>query len=354
MRSLLRSGRSYRPWGGIVHLFIFVACISRALAQPADLQYRIIYKEKTETYYFRSDPDWEPGQLEIAGLLPVVIVDSVVKDVTLDNRVTTTTFHLENSSNREWMVTPYKRVITDSELKTFDAGNKLMRQYKLPNTITKSAQNIRNILNETGADIIPDFPYMTDALKSQLESAGFSIVKLPGGAFECTSEAGKIIINNKALFTEALKYLPDGSVSHYERNIFIKNDLDQVVPAVKITRVPDTRFEEGKVYRIDLTTYSEYSIVYGPGSRWANTDNRGGDMFIFPNPVDQLLLVDRIGTFTDQCTYAIYDFSGRLLMQGEWGAAADGKIDVSRLSEGQYLLVVMQQNDSIRKSFVKL
>ena len=354
MRTFQRSGRSYRPWGGIVHLCLMAISFSRLLAQPADLQYRIVYTEKMETYYFRTDPDWVPSQMEIAGLLPVVIVDSVVKDVTLDNRITTTTFHLENSSNQDWMVTPYKTVITESELSTYDAGNKLLRQFKLPGTIIKSGQHIRNTLNATGGDIVPDFPYMTDALKSQLESNGFSIVKLPAGVFECTADSVRLYVNNKSLLTETLKYRPDSTISHYERNVFVKNGLDQVVPAVKVVREPDQRFEDGMVYRITITTYSDYRVLYGAGAKLAATETQDGDIFIFPNPVSEWLSIDRRGNYTAECSYAIYDWSGRILQQGEMAAASEGRVDVSRLAEGQYLLVVMQDNDSIRKSFVKL
>lgn len=81
---------------------------------------------------------------------------------------------------------------------------------------------------------------------------------------------------------------------------------------------------------------------YAYGNYWPVTIDeisQGGELVIFPNPTHQYIQIDYM---TDDLRFCVRSLSGGIIMQG---VVLDGKIDVSGLSNGMYVLQL--QDDGI-------
>lgn len=322
--------------------------------QSPDLQYEISFNRKSETYFVRTDPDWEPGQMEIHEMLPEVRIDSVVRSVYTDNTQRTVIYHLEDNTVEPWMTAPYRTVIDMDRVKTTDvAGNQLV---KIDHTeeMKSTLLALKDSLDHSGGNLIPEFPKMTAKRRNLLLSQGYTVQKLSGGNFLCKKDSLQILINNNKSTLERMIIRPDSSVSYYYKEGYRKNAYGQVVPFFKVERTPDTRFPEGLVYRITLTNYSAYTIASAGGEKWMPEDRSTPEFVLYPNPAAEQTVLAWDKTLEEVAEIRVVDMAGRLIWSDYISDTDQYILPVANWEPGMYIVVVMLDGHQVRETMVKL
>lgn len=90
------------------------------------------------------------------------------------------------------------------------------------------------------------------------------------------------------------------------------------------------------------------ALFYGPTANVTQLDKNNASFNVFPNPANSILNVSIDQSIKNQ-NYFIYDYSGKLITKGIVGYS-DIKIDISSLSEGNYILQIGNE----KKQFTKV
>ena len=123
------------------------------------MQYELHYVEKQKRIFSELTWTGEPNQLELLRMMPYTVKDSVIKQVTTDNDIKTTIWHLENTQLEEWMDQPSRTVIDNIRTRSYDAGNNLWDELASYNKYLDSYNQLKDKMTLTGGDIIPIFLY---------------------------------------------------------------------------------------------------------------------------------------------------------------------------------------------------
>jgi len=321
-------------------------------AQAPDLKYEIRYAQKTETYFVRADPDWQPTQIETTSLLPFVVKDSIVKTVLTDNSMRTTRFLLNDSRVPDWMSMPYRTVYTMDKVKSYNADGSLIHSFNNSDIVLSTYEKIRDTLTATGADLIPEFPFMTSKRKNELLFEGYSVTKLPGGFFRCVKDSVQLLFNNMNKTFEVLVFDEDSLVKYYNKKGFHISPEGQLVPLYEVSRVPDERFVDNEVFKIDVTNYTSYRIIEGVGFRLnAKELNR---FSLYPNPAVNELVIAWDDFLSQPVTVEVFDINGTSVLYSTLEGVDAYTLDVSSLTPGMYFIRVTSGESTQQKQFVKL
>lgn len=349
-----------KPVFGSIGLFVAMLCplpewgMNTCVGQSPDLQYELSFARKTETYYVRTDPDWEPGQMEIHEMLPEIRVDSVVRSVYADNTQRTVIYHLQDNTVEPWMTAPYRTIIDMDRVKTVDAvGNQLV---KMDHTaeMQSTLWALKDSLDNSGGNLVPEFPKMTAKRRNLLLSQGFTVQKLSGGNFLCKKDSIQLLINNNKRTLERMVIRPDSSVAYYYKEGYRKNAYGQVVPFFKVERTPDTRFPEGLVYRIALTNYSNYFIASAGGAKWLPEGAAAPEFVLYPNPAYDQTILAWDEPLQEVAEIRVIDMAGRLIRTDRVTNTDQYILPVADWEPGIYIVMVIINGHQVRETFVKL
>lgn len=99
------------------------------------------------------------------------------------------------------------------------------------------------------------------------------------------------------------------------------------------------------------------SLTYPPlGTDVTTINNNNSQLFVYPNPVKDILTIDVTNTFTIENSYAIYDIKGCLIAKKNIGTISDKyneKIDISTYPNGMYFVVVSLDGKLSSKKIIK-
>lgn len=337
------------------HAIMAVFLLSNTLlfAQGATLQYEVKYVQKTETYFVRTDLNWEPTQADIIQMLPIIIRDSIIEQVTAANDIKSTIYHLENNQMEEWMTQPAKTVIDKLRLRSYDAANNLLTDQPHSTTYLNSYNALKDTMTVNDLDIIPDFPFLSTKVKQDYLFAGYTMTKLPGGATQFASDTMVVIFNNKKYTVETRKLDESGAIVYYKKLGFMKNASAQLVPSFIVVREQDLRFPPGLVYKVKITTYTDYTIFPGPAWRSAPPTDTEEVFVLYPNPTSNELILEWSGSFEDQVHMEIVSSTGVTVIRNNYLSTPTVQLDVSSLTPGMYMVILGNENATIQEKFVK-
>lgn len=322
-------------------------------AQSPAMQYELHYVEKTETYFFRTDLDWEPNQLELLRMMPYTVKDSVIKQVTTDNDIKTTIWHLENTQLEEWMDQPSRTVIDNIRIRSYDAGNNLLMNIPHSTNFLDSYQALKDTLTITSGNIVPHFPMLTNKLKQEFLYNGYGMTNLGGGAVSFSKDSLTVVFNNKKKVLETKISDAEGAIIYYEKRGFAKNNLNQLVPAYELVRSMDTGFPQGLVYKVELTTYPEYSVNYISPLREA----QGKDAMswnLYPNPAQDQIIIEWMNENGAEASWQIISLAGIEMASGQVDSDRLLELDISKFPSGCYIMILRSGGQIERDQFIKL
>jgi len=322
-------------------------------AQNIPVQYSIRYKETVNTYYTIADPTQEFSAAEMVKLRNTTIRDSIIKVVDIDNNVTTTLYHLENSRLEPWMTHPFRTVIDKEQVTTYDKNEKTLSKANHSVQYLKSQELIKNMLFATGADIIPEFPSLTPEAENELIDAGF--VYEPGNNNEAVfkKDSMELRVDNDRLIFEMINYTSAGVFHSSVKKGFMKNSLGQIVPAYVIKKSWDDRFRNNCVQKLEITEYENYSITYAI-YRSADTANTNSEIIIYPNPASDYLTAYLSKDCFAVATVEILDATGNTMIKKYIPELRQNlTLPVSDLAPGMYMLRIYDQQYQLSKTFYK-
>jgi hypothetical protein len=87
----------------------------------------------------------------------------------------------------------------------------------------------------------------------------------------------------------------------------------------------------------------DYSLNIG---QLAVADVKKNNISVYPNPATDIINISNVSSKT---TYEIYSVGGQLVNQG----TTDGKVNVSKLTKGVYILTVESNGEKSQTKFIK-
>jgi hypothetical protein len=322
-------------------------------AQGATMKYELKYVQKKETYYVRTDVNWEPTQADIINMLPVIIRDSIIEQVTATNDIKSTIYHLENNQWEDWMTQPAKTVVDKVRVRSYDAANLLLTDQVHSAAYLQNYNALKDTMTVNDLDIIPDFPFLSTKVKQDYLFAGYTMTKLPGGDTQFASDTMVVVFNNKKYTVETRKLDETGAIIYYKKLGFKKNASAQLVPSFILVREQDLRFPPGLVYKVHITTYTNYTIFPGPAWRAAPMEDTEEVFVLYPNPVTDHLLLEWSGSFEDHVNSEVVSSTGTTVLRNRYQGTPTAQLDVSDLASGIYIVTISNENATIQEKFVK-
>lgn len=340
-----------------INVLLFFLFIQEILFAQTQLKYRIQYRRDERIYYAIVDTSKNFTGPEMVKLRNQIFVDSIVRDVTKTNDITTTKYHLANSMFEDWSTHPAKSVIDKNKINLYGSDNSLLLSVPHSGFYLKNYKSLKTKLTAGADDIIPSFPYVNAKSIDSMIAAGYEYADLGNDGARFTKDTVEININNEKLTTYFKINSAGGTELASWRSGFIKNLSGQVVPSYRISKSWDDRFSDFCVQKTDVTDYENYIVTYFPKKREADDDEMqvgNFDLIIYPNPVNDILNIYLTKDVFESATLEIMDISGAVLLSKNIAEIQqDLIVPVGDLSPGVYFIRISGDNEEIYKSFYK-
>ena len=160
------------------------------------------------------------------------------------------------------------------------------------------------------------------------------------------------------IFTFNDIYLPDSTTDELNSNGFVKFKMapyDTLPNGTEVHNAADIYFDFNDPIRTNdpWVTISDIVIKAPPLTTIKQTMNE--NFVIYPNPAHSLLIIEAKNSLTEQFTLSINDLTGRSLSKETMTLSKKQIVDVSRLTEGIYLLRIQaSEREAAYFKFVKM
>lgn len=338
-------------------LLFILFFINGILIAQTQLKYRVQFRRDERVYFAITDTSKKFTGPEMVQLRNQVFVDSIIREVTKTNDITTTKYHFVNSMFEDWNTQPAKSVIDKNKIALYGSDNSLLLSVPHSSKYLKTHKSLKTMLTSDGEDIIPTFPFVDESAIDSLVAIGYEYTNLGSDGARFIKDTIELNINNKKLTTFFRINSADGSEIASWLSGFIKNSDDQIVPSYRISKTWDDRFPDFCVQKTDIIDYENYKVTYFAKIREAGDDvlEVGNfELIIHPNPVDDVLNIFLTKDVFEFATLEIMDIRGKIYLSQNFSELEqDVIIPVKDLNAGIYFIRITGDNEEIYKPFYK-